>query len=180
LCSLHSSVGLSLIPEQYLMNQMRELAFRVAVHAAQIKDERLLFAHTSLIEPGRPLIQNWTQSVRVIDLQSFSAYTISVPYMISAIIVSLLAIPALASLYYGFWELGRSVSLGPLEIGKAFDAPLLDDCDDNADGQGMIGQLSEQRYRYGVVLDSGETQSRQLRLDKADYIGPPRPGETFQ
>lgn len=162
------------------MNQMRELAFRAAVDAARIKDEGLLFVNKSLIESGRPLIQNWTQSVPVTDLQRITAYTVHVPYMISAIIVSLLAIPVLVSLYYGFWELGRSVSFGPLEIAKAFGAPHLDCCDDNADAQGIVDQLRDHQYQYGVVLDDDKKNGRRLRIDRTERIRSPRMGEIFQ
>jgi hypothetical protein len=158
---------------------MRELAFRTAVLAARVTDEQLLFYNTSLIEPGKPLIKNWTQSVQVSEQQMFAVYTISLPYMIAAAILSLLAIPAIIRLYYGWWELGRSISLDPLELAKAFNAPQLEMIDGNAKGVDIAQQVRRRRVRYGVVDGVDSTKKGVLKLDDEEVVRKPKLGEIF-
>jgi hypothetical protein len=159
---------------------MRELAFRTAVHAAQITDEQLLFFNKSLIDRGRPLIQNWTQSVQVNDEQKLAVYTISIPYMIAAALVSLLAVPAVSRLYFGWWELGRNVSLDPLEVAKAFDAPHLEIVNGNAEGQDVAKRVGLERVRYGVIHDAGGTMRGELKLYDEEFVRKPKSGEIFK
>jgi hypothetical protein len=159
---------------------MRELFFRTAVRAAQITDEQVLFVNESLIDTGKPLIKNWTQTVQVNDESNLAVYTISIPYMIAAALVSLLAIPSVAWLYYGWWELGRNVSLDPLEIANAFDAPHMETVDGNAEGRDVAKQVSLKRVRYGVVQDVGGTEKGELKIYYEECVRKPRPGEVFR
>jgi hypothetical protein len=158
---------------------MRELAFRTAIRAAQVTDDQLLFFNTSLIEPGKNLIKNWTQSVQVNDQTKFAVYTVSIPYMLAAVFVSLLAVPTILRLYYGFWELGRTVSLDPLEIAKAFDAPHLGTVNGNAEGRDVAKEVGLRRVRYGVVQDIAGAAKGELKLYDEEYVRKPRPGERF-
>ena len=46
-------------------------------------------------------------------------------YLLGAIAIMMLSVTAIISILKGWWVLGRTVSLSPLEIAKAFNAPLL-------------------------------------------------------
>lgn len=102
---------------------MRELAFRSAVYVANDLDYR--YPHYRF-DVDRSMVSNWTQTVTLKSTELWVVYTISVPYMISAIIVSLLPIFAIAPLLLGWKTLpDRQLTFNPLIVAKAFDAPLL-------------------------------------------------------
>jgi hypothetical protein len=46
-------------------------------------------------------------------------------YVAAAVIVMVVGILAVMPTFYGWWRLGRDVSLNPIETAKAFDAPIL-------------------------------------------------------
>ena len=48
-------------------------------------------------------------------------------FFFAAAALELLTIVLVASTFFGYWRLGRQVSFSPLEIAKAFDAPMLKD-----------------------------------------------------
>lgn len=135
---------------------MRLLAFRTAVAATQITDMNNLFYNTSLIEPGLPFIQNWTQSVNVTSTETLTVYTIAIPYLACAVVASLLGVVAVAPLYYGWWELGRDVSFNPLEVANAFDAPILKHVDRNVTAWRIAKQAGFRRVRYDKAFDDAD------------------------
>lgn len=51
-------------------------------------------------------------------------------------------------------HLGRSVSLSPVEVAKAFNAPLLVEVDSNAEVKKIVEQIGVTRVRYGAVSSS--------------------------
>lgn len=136
---------------------MREIAFRTAVAAASTANMAILFGNTSLIDTSLPLIKNWTQTVEYRARETRTVYSISYPYLLCAVVVSLLGVVAVIPLYDGWWELGRPVSFNPLEIAKAFDAPILERVDGNPVKEQIVEQSGLERVRYGVVdRDGGE------------------------
>lgn len=57
---------------------------------------------------------------------------------------------AILSTYWGWWRLGRQVSMSPLEIARAFGAPLLETADPNATGDDLKKELGTQKIRFAV------------------------------
>jgi hypothetical protein len=133
---------------------MRLLAFRTAVAATKITDMNDLFYNTSLIEPGLPFIQNWTQSVNVTGTETLTVYTI--PHLACAVVASLLGVAAVAPLYYGWWELRRDVSFNPLEVANVFDAPILKHVNRNVTAWRIAKQAGFRRVRYNKVFDDAD------------------------
>lgn len=159
---------------------MREIAFRTAVAAANETDMNKLFFNTSHIEEGLQLIQNHTQNVQYTGHESRTLYNTNFVYVFCAIAVSLLGVVAIAPLYRGWWELGRAVSLNPLEIAKAFDAPILERVNWNATKQQISDQAVIKRVRYGAIDADGEGAVPRLNFFEEDLIRMPRSGETFR
>ena len=99
----------------------------------------------------------------------------------SAVLVSVLGIIFIIPTYRGFWELGRPLSLSPLEIAKAFDAPLLQGVPGNRNVNDMLDEIGATKVRYG---DSGMTVSttvygdevRKIEMGPATDIRPPTRG----
>lgn len=61
-----------------------------------------------------------------------------------------LACLAILSTYWGWWRLGREVSMSPLEIARAFGAPVLETADPNATGDDLKKELGTQKIRFAV------------------------------
>jgi hypothetical protein len=52
-------------PTQFVLNRLREMAFRTAVVAATVADPVLLFGNAELAQEGLSRAQNWTQNVEL-------------------------------------------------------------------------------------------------------------------
>ncbi|KAJ4309962.1 hypothetical protein N0V94_008671, partial [Neodidymelliopsis sp. IMI 364377] len=52
-------------------------------------------------------------------------YTTDFKYVAGALVATLVTILLVLPVYWGFWHLGRKVTLGPLEIANAFNAPVI-------------------------------------------------------
>ncbi|ERF74873.1 hypothetical protein EPUS_03257 [Endocarpon pusillum Z07020] len=138
-------------PSQYVVDRIREIAFRTSVAAATVTNNTILFGNDSLITSGLPLIRNWTQTVSYTGRSTQTVYSVSTAYLISAVVVSLLGVVAIAPLYWGWWELGRDVSFNPLEVAKAFHAEILIDADWNMSKEGLVKMVGEREVSYRVV-----------------------------
>jgi hypothetical protein len=113
-------------PTQFVLDKLREMAFRTAVAAAAIADPILLFGNAELAQEGQSLAQNWTQNVELIGQRRVLAYAVSIPFLICAIVCSLLAVVAIAPLYWkAKGEMLVLRSFNPLDVAHVFDAPLL-------------------------------------------------------
>lgn len=70
--------------------------------------------------------QNWTQSVELVGKRHVVAYTVSIPFLTCAIACSLLAVVAIAPLY---WKARSEMlvlrSFNPLDVAHVSDGPLL-------------------------------------------------------
>lgn len=108
-----------------------------------------------------------------------SLYTVHYIPLIFGILLSLAPVAAILPLYNGFWELGRRVSLNPLEIARAFGAPLLEGLDGNADPDVVTIERGGMAVRYGVVERFGV--EKQLRVEERSKatVRVPWEGEVF-
>lgn len=65
----------------------------------------------------------------------------------STVVVVLLILPS----YWGFWQLGRKVSLGPLEIANAFEAPAFDHVSTgNGHVEGVLKAVGRTKVKYAL------------------------------
>ncbi|KAI8932157.1 hypothetical protein NX059_011040 [Plenodomus lindquistii] len=133
-------------PLDTILDTMRELAFRVQAGKNSSLDN----------------ITNAVQQVEYRGTATRSIYVTDFRYMAIAASLSTLGLLAVGSTFYGWWELGRDFSLSPLDIAKAFDAPLLQDFDSSTrfSGSRDLGDLGSRRVRYGeeLVTEAVETE----------------------
>jgi hypothetical protein len=113
-------------PTQFVLNRLREMAFRTAVVAATVADPVILFGNAELAQEGLPRTHNWTQNVEFIGQRRIVAYTVNIPFLACAVSCSLLAVVAIVPLY---WKARSEIlvlrSFNPLDVAHVFDAPLL-------------------------------------------------------
>ena len=148
-----------------MINSMREIAFRTSL---QIAADNTSYA-------------NATQSVKYVGDTPKTVYTTNYAYMAAAFVVSLLGVLSVIPTYYGFWTLGRTVSLSPLEIAKAFNAPLLATVPGNRHAENMLHDVSGMKVRYGDAgpvasttgYSAGDTV-RKMEVGPAHQVSPPQ------
>jgi hypothetical protein len=101
------------------------------------------------------------QAFDAIQVQPTLVYQSLIPYLAIATALILVALFAVSSLLWGWWELGRPVSFSPLEIAKAFGAPAFDHSDLPADAKGVVGAIGSEKYKYGElkVVENGVEHS---------------------
>lgn len=81
------------------------------------------------------------------EIYYYSKFSFAWGAFASTVIIVLLILPS----YWGYWELGRKVTLGPLEIANAFDAPAFQHVDR---GTGhvdhVLDAVGQQKVKYDV------------------------------
>ncbi len=107
----------------------------------------------------------WSQLVPMNTTSERTVYGTDWAFAAVAAAASVMGAAAVLPLYYGCWTLGRRVSLNPLEIAKAFGAPLLDDVGGGGGGSNgdggraaadaeaaqLVRRVGAKRVRYTVV-----------------------------
>lgn len=122
-------------PTDYMINEIRKIAFRASVQAA--KDDAIA--------------SNATQTVKYTGTKFETIYKTNFWLIATAVLLNLLAVSAILPTYRGFWKLGRSVSLSPLEIARAFNAPLLRESASNTTWEQISDRLGTRQIKYGYV-----------------------------
>jgi hypothetical protein len=124
-------------PTDYMLNQLRQIAFRMSIQAA--KDD----AKAS----------NATQTVSYTGTSTKTIFTTNLPLVAVAASLNLLAVVAILPTYYGWWALKRKSSMSPLETARAFAAPLLRDAGANGGWREILEKVGERSVKYMKVDD---------------------------
>lgn len=95
------------------------------------------------------------------------------------ITVSVVGVVAILPLYYGFWELGRKVTLNPLEIARAFGAPIMDGLDGNTTAEMIAVERGDINLRYGALDRFGQQKQLRVQLTAECNVRTPWDGEIF-
>lgn len=133
-----------------------ELAFRTAYTASNTLSEDTMyeinqFNLTSeqpyIISPNLTLVNRTLhQRSLVRDSSLQTVYDVQNGWLTGGSAVMVLACLAILPTYWGWWHLGREVSMSPLEIARAFEAPIMRDTDPNATGDDL-----KKRGRWGSL-----------------------------
>jgi hypothetical protein len=97
--------------------------------------------------------------------------------------LEILCIAFVLPTYWGWWKLGRAVSFSPLEVAKAFEAPLLAEYNSNLAGGDLAKEACDRKFRYGATgeMEVDGHGVRQLQARKLAFADPEqvyRPLET--
>jgi hypothetical protein len=106
-------------------------------------------------------------------------YRVNPAYIAAGVASSLAGAVAILPLYYGYWELGRTFSLHPLEVARAFGAPLFDGLDGNVTPQDIDFERGDVAVRYGALERNGWEKVLRVEETKTQAIRPPWRGEIF-
>ena len=78
-------------------------------------------------------------------------------YVAGALVASFITMLLVFPVYWGFWKLGRKVTLGPLEIANAFNAPVIRPENVKAqhgDFEEVLQEVGKRRVQYGQLKDA--------------------------
>ncbi|KAK0747539.1 hypothetical protein B0T21DRAFT_354564 [Apiosordaria backusii] len=120
-------------PGPVIFNAVRELGLRLALKTADTSDPK----HRLMLEGEQA--------------ETIVVYVANFGFLYGAIAVTILATISVIPLYYGFWKLGREVSMSPLEIAKAFRPVQLEGVASNATAEGLLKGVGQRPIMYGVV-----------------------------
>lgn len=121
-------------PTGDIITSARELMFRTAIAAA---------TSNSSIQAQRVLAS---------QIATRAVYTSHYQFLAIATLVTAVAVLLVLVTFHGYWHLGRSTTMSPLETAKAFNAPSLRNADSNAEVDTLVKELGSHGVRYGAVI----------------------------
>jgi len=119
-----------------------------------------------------------TETFPAIQTRDTLTYQSNHIFLVVGSLALLVAISAVFWTLHGWWDLGRDVSLSPLEIAQAFGAEMLNFSNAPIDVMALYCQAGHKRIRYGQVqvADAEGTQRSVLQIrqlgDGMDPIDP--------
>ena len=117
-------------PLDDLLAEARELMFRTAVASANSSTAQQVLAQQTL---------------------THAVYNSEYLFVIIATAISLIAVICVTLTFDGFWLLGRTTTMSPIETAKAFNAPMLQNEDSNANSSALLREIGDRRVQYGAV-----------------------------
>jgi hypothetical protein len=176
-------------PTDDMISMAHELTLRAAIATtnALITTSSLdiqLDTIPNLLTQGQPeiLSPNLTLVNRTVDQEvdvamtfEETVYEAHPQWLIGAFMVIVMSCLSIIPTYWGWWRLGRPVSMSPLEIAKAFDAPLMQQADPNGTVNDHLRSIGGIRVRYGYHATVAEQPESDI-TERPSY--PPRIGST--
>ncbi|KAI4929021.1 hypothetical protein J4E85_005644 [Alternaria conjuncta] len=135
-------------PTIELLRKLNTLSFVTALYIKGApttdRDKRKALGMTS---------QNITTSITGI----VEEYLTSSAYVYGALAATFITVILVLPVYWGFWQLGRKVTLGPLEISQAFGAPIIAPDKMKAyhgDFDQVLEDVGDRRVQYGQLRNA--------------------------
>jgi hypothetical protein len=94
------------------------------------------------------------QSVTTAITGIVEEYKTSFAYVGGALAATIVTVLLVLPVYWGFWQLGRKVTLGPLEISHAFNAPIIapeKTKNHHGDFDQVLQEVGKRKVRYGQL-----------------------------
>jgi hypothetical protein len=138
-----------------MISMLQELTFRTAISPKVLNNPitgEITYPSgpdTSIISPDLTATNRTVQQQANVSMTfDETVYAVRYGWLMAAFTLVVLACLAILPTHRGWWLLGRPVSLSPLEIAKAFDAPLLRDADANGTSKELARAIGDVRVRY--------------------------------
>ncbi|KAG6364767.1 hypothetical protein INS49_006371 [Diaporthe citri] len=161
-------------PTRHILTELNKLAFLVSLQAADAN-----YRNTSAPPAPQLISMDQTSSVAV--------YQTDYRYLFASVVLIVVFVGLTLPTFAGWWELGREVTLDPIETAKAFDAPLLKGTGSNAPLKDLIRTVGIRRVEWGemeshdAAAPRGDLAARRRVLVFADpdEVAPPKTGVFF-
>ena len=135
-------------PTDDILNALHEIMFRTALKAASEADS--VFVQNA--QGDRTFATK--QSVHATQTRVQNVFLSHYGYLSAALAVMTLGVLSVVPTFQGWWKLGRPMTLSPLEMAKAFNAPLLNGqlSRSNADVDRLMRDVGDRPVRYGETV----------------------------
>lgn len=160
-------------PTKFIISSLNTMSFMLSISAANFE-----YRHTNATPPLRIWPMQETRLVNV--------YKVDYAYLFASISITFSLVALIMPTFLGWWELGRSVTLNPVEMAKAFDAPLLSGPGSNAPLKELVRAAGEHTVKYGDVsvieekINGLKMVRRQLMFRRADEVTTPKNGFVYE
>ncbi|KAI9709449.1 MAG: hypothetical protein M1820_003209 [Bogoriella megaspora] len=168
-----------------MLEAVRDLLFRTAYEIYSFQAE----SDTNGSYPLEPQ----SDPTNVTVTKAFNVYQSDLRYYLPAVLLTFFAIFCVLCTFRGCSTLGRTASLSPIDIARAFDAPLVRSHDGNAEIEELLDDIGSTKVQYGAVFvvdghevgDVARTNSERgkgvtrLKMASPLVVQRPRAGATF-
>ncbi|KAE8316633.1 hypothetical protein BDV41DRAFT_585206 [Aspergillus transmontanensis] len=132
-------------PTPQVVAELQNLMFRTALSVPNNSNRPL-----RLLQHGEKVIQQ-NQTVDVVNLQDVSVFQAHYGYVAAGAAVMGVCLVVVASTFYEWWKIGRPITMSPIEITKAFNAPVLKADGVNGGLDRLLPIVGDRQVRYGEV-----------------------------
>jgi hypothetical protein len=156
-------------PTSYILSALNNMAFRLSVYAADYP-----YRNTSI--PPAPQVGTMEQAILV------NVYRSNYTFLLASTVFSVVCVVLIIPIFVGWWTLGRSLSLNPIEVAKAFDAPLLHGPGSNATAEELVRAMGRRPVRLGEVEGNylAQVVVRRLKLANPVEVSAPKTGVLYR
>ncbi|THY96242.1 hypothetical protein D6C92_04001 [Aureobasidium pullulans] len=131
-------------PLDHILQKINSLMFTLTIDPWSMETENV----------DRDDFTKWI-TVNATQYGSSIHYKTNRSYMFGALASMLVCVLCVLPSYYGYWQLGRDVTLGPFEIANAFRAPVLDHpAVANAGVKDLIREVGKREVKYGEMVQN--------------------------
>jgi hypothetical protein len=149
-------------PTSDIVNALNEIMFRTALGASNVSKFSII--NESINAEWTNFYEAWPVNVSgsgipvpqilpMIQTSDINVFESHYSYLAAALALLILGILVVVPTFHGFWELGRAVSLNPLEVAKAFNAEMLQGEGSNVSVSRLMKSFGEKEIQYGEVID---------------------------
>ncbi|KAE8364918.1 hypothetical protein BDV27DRAFT_157399 [Aspergillus caelatus] len=132
-------------PTPQVVAELQKLMFRTALSVPNNSSQPL-----PLLQHGEELIQQ-NQTVDVVKLEDVSVFQVHYGYLAAGAAVMGVCLAVVALTFYEWWKIGRPITMSPVDIAKAFNAPVLKADGLNGDLDRFLPVVGDRHVRYGEV-----------------------------
>ncbi|KAK4445146.1 hypothetical protein QBC34DRAFT_473034 [Podospora aff. communis PSN243] len=190
-------------PTERIMEALDEIMLRAAVATAQTDVLRNVSwfyanANTNSVEAPprngtdaeRYRLMPQPQQVPMRQTRTIQVFRSNYAFLVGGVAVMLVATIGVMPLFYGFWTLGREVSLSPVEMAKAFGAPVLEGSGAGVTAEAIArSEVGRVGVQYGEVVsgvatgtgpETAESKGElRLRFGREDEVRAPVGGRVY-
>ncbi|KAF1347076.1 hypothetical protein BDV97DRAFT_400949 [Delphinella strobiligena] len=151
-------------PTEDILSSLNEIMFRISLAAF----------NSSTLSSSKTTAYTLSQQVAEIHYESHYAY------LVAATVISLVACASLLPTFDKFWTLGRPMSLSPVEVAKAFNAPILRSPEPGACNmpvQRLLSVVGSTQVQYGVSGEEDSTGQGRLQMASPGHVEHPTTGQ---
>lgn len=185
--------GLWLDPTNDILTAMDDILFRTAVQTIEDWDYWAADSQPYFNPIYNPKEEIKPQTVQALQIFPQNVFRSQFVYLYTALAIMILGVASVIPTLYGWWELGRVVSLSPIETANAFGSPLLPGESSNAEVGELVNELGNTKVRYGEVRlrnhamrilaeddAPGEEFTSRLEMAGPDWVRKPRIGVYYK